>query len=209
MNLFPFEHYRKNIHMNYSRISRNSFYQIHINRFVFLLIALLIFEANSFAQTNAKTTLQNSFIMCEIMPGAEVASKAPFTLPFKTVESWPSANIKTGCRYIFKNDNETAAITIGFTDLGSPKNALTSYSNAYQASKDLWDEAPSSVVALQDTGFFAGKDECGLKFHLGKYILDINFKGQFNDVSDEQKKAAGIVLAEILMDRLKYLWKGK
>jgi hypothetical protein len=195
--------------MKYSSILRNSFYKTHMNKFVLLFVTFLLFEASSYAQTNGKTTLQNNIIMCNIMPGTEVASKAPFTIPFKAVETWPTVNVKTGCRYIFKNDTETAAITIGLTDLVTQKNAFASYTNAYQASKDLWEEAPAIVVALQDTGFFSGKDECGLKFHLGKYILDINFKGQFNDVSDEQKKAAGIVLAEILMDRLRYLWKGK
>lgn len=144
--------------------------------------------------------------MCEILPGAEVASKTPFTIPFKNAVAWPTAGIKTGCRYIFKNDDDEAGVSIALTDLGSIENAMASYKNAYLASKDLWEEVPVSVTALQDTGFFSGKDECGLKFHLGKYILDINFKGQFPDVSDEQKKEAGMALAEMIMDRLKNLW---
>jgi len=144
--------------------------------------------------------------MCDVMPGAAVAAKAPFTIPFKNAEAWPTAGIKTGCKYIFKSNDEEAGITIGLTDLGSNKNALASYKNAWQASKDLWDEAPASVIVLKDTGFFAGKDECGIKLHLGKYILDINFKGQFPDVSDQQKKESGIVLAQMVMEKLKYLW---
>jgi hypothetical protein len=157
----------------------------------------------------AKPSAQKSFVMCEVMPGAEVASKAPFTIPFKSAEAWPTASIKTGCMYVFKSDDEEAGVAIALTDLGSVKNALASYKNAWQASKDLWDETPASVIALQDTGFFSGKDECGLKFHLGKYILDINFKGQFSDVTDVKKKEAGIVLAEMVIDRLRYLWKQK
>lgn len=179
-----------------------------------LFFLSLLYAANGFSQpkpkpktTVTKTPVKNNFVMCEIMPGAEVASKSPFTIPFKSAEAWPTVSIKTGCRYIFKSDDDEAGVAIGLTDLGSTKNALASYKNAWQASKDLWDEAPVSVIVLQDTGFFSGKDECGLKFHLGKYILDINFKGQFNDVTAEQKKEAGIILAQIVMDRLKYLWK--
>jgi hypothetical protein len=175
---------------------------------------LLLFAANGFAQPKpkpkpiaSKASVQSNFVMCDIMPAAEVATKTPFTIPFKNTQAWPTAGIKTGCRYIFKNDDEEAGVSIGLTDLGSSKNALNSYKNAYQASKDLWEETPARVIVLQDTGFFSGKDECGLKFHLGKYILDINFKGQFSDVSDEQKKAAGILLAEMVIGRLKYLWK--
>jgi hypothetical protein len=155
--------------------------------------------------TTAKA--QGNFVMCDVMPGAEVATITPFTIPFKNTEAWPTAGIKTGCRYIFKSEDEEAGVAIGLTDLGTAKNAWASYRNAYEASKDLWEETPAAVVVLKDTGFFSGKDECGLKFHLGKYILDINFKGQFPDVSDEQKKAAGIVLAHMVIDRLKYLWK--
>ncbi len=179
-----------------------------------LLFLLLLITVNSFSQPKSKpkslatkVPLQNSFVMCEVMPGTEVASKAPFTIPFKSAEAWPTAGIKTGCRYIFKNEDEEAGVSIELTDLESSKNALASYRNAYQASKDLWEEAPAIVIVLQDTGFFSGKDVCGLKFHLGKYILDINFKGQFPDVSDEQKKAAGIEMAKMVMDRLKFLWK--
>jgi len=153
-----------------------------------------------------KVPAQSNFVMCDVMPGAAVAAKAPFTIPFKNAEAWPTAGIKTGCKYIFKSNDEEAGITIGLTDLGSNKNALASYKNAWQASKDLWDEAPASVIVLKDTGFFAGKDECGIKLQLGKYILDINFKGQFPDVSDQQKKESGIVLAQMVMEKLKYLW---
>ena len=179
-----------------------------------IFFLLLLLASNSFSQAKskpltAKAPVQTNFVMCEIMAGAEVASKAPFTIPFKNAEAWPAAAIKTGCRYIFKNEEEEAGVSIALTDLGNSKNALTSYKNAWQASKDLWDEAPVSAIVLQDTGFFSGKDECGIKLHLGKYILDINFKGQFPDVSDQQKKDAGIVLATLVMDRLKYLWTQK
>jgi hypothetical protein len=141
------------------------------------------------------------------MLGADVAAKTPFTLALKSMESWPTANVKTGCRYIFKNEEEEAGVSIGLTDLGSKKNALTSYNNAFQASKDLWEEIPTAVIILQDTGFFSGKDGCGLKFHLGKYILDINLKGQYDIVSDEQKKEYAKKLAEMVIERLNYLWK--
>ena len=187
-----------------------------LNRLCIVCFLSLLFAATVFSQPKskpkpaiAKPTPQNSFVMCDIMPGTEVASKSPFTIPFKSTEAWPTASIKTGCRYIFKSEDGEAGVSIALTDLGSSKNALTSYKNAWQASKDLWDEAPVSAIVLQDTGFFSGKDECGIKLHLGKYILDINFKGQFPDVSDQQKKDAGIVLATLVMDRLKYLWTQK
>jgi hypothetical protein len=177
---------------------------------------LLMLPPNSFSQvkTTPKPSVKQpaastSFVMCDVMPGKEVASKAPFTIPLLSVEPVSEKTIRKGCVYKFKKDAEEAGISISLTDLGSAKNALTSYKNAYQASKDLWEESPASVIALQDTGFFSGKDECGLKFHLGKYILDINFKGQFSDVTDEQKKQSGIALAAMVMDRLKYLWKEK
>jgi len=178
-----------------------------------IFFLLLLLASNSFSQAKskpltAKAPVQTNFVMCEIMAGAEVASKAPFTIPFKNAEAWPAAAIKTRCRYIFKSVYEEAGVSIGLTDLGSSINAFTSYKNAYQASKDLWDVDPAGVIVLQDTGFFSGKDEYGMKFHLGKYVLDINFKGQFPDVSDAQKKEAGLVLAEMVMERLKYLWKG-
>ena len=179
-----------------------------------LLFLLLLFATDGFSQTKskpkpltAKAPVQSNFVMCEVMPGTEVASKVPFTIPFKNAIAWPTEGIKTGCRYIFKNEEEEAGVSIALTDLGNSKNALTSYKNAWQASKDLWDEAPVSVIVLQDTGFFSGKDECGIKLHLSKYILDINFKGQFPEVSDEQKKTASIVLAKIVMEKLKDLWK--
>lgn len=183
------------------------------NSFAALLLLLSI-ALNCFSQPKpkqkaavAKAPVQINFVMCEVMPGTEVASKAPFTIPFKNAAAWPTEDSKAGCRYIFKSDNEEAGLSIALTDLGSIKNALASYKNAWQASKDLWDEAPASAIVLRDTGFFSGKDECGLKWHLGKYILDINFKGQFPDVSDQQKKESGIVLAAIVMARLKYLLK--
>ncbi len=183
------------------------------NWLVNVCFLLILSIANGFSQTKPRPKSlaptapgQTKFIMCEVMPGNDVASNAPFTIPLKSVEAWPTAGVKTGCRYIFKSDDDEAGISIGLTDLGSSKNALSSYKNAYLASRDLWDEKPASVVVLQDTGFFSGKDECGLKFHLGKYILDINFKGQFSNVTAEQKKEAGIVLAQMVMDRLKYLW---
>jgi hypothetical protein len=200
--------------MKLLKLFLKSNYSAPFNRFFIVCFLLQLLAVNSFSQPKVeakpavtKTLLQKSFAMCEVMPGTEVASKSPFTIPFKSMEAWPTAGIKTGCRYIFKSDNDEAGITIGLTDLGSNKNALTSYKNAYNASKDLWDEAPASAIVLRDTGFFAGKDECGVKFHIGKYILDINFKGQFPDVSDEQKKQAGITLAGMVIERLKYLWK--
>ncbi len=191
-------------------------YRIATGRFFISILLFLLSEANGFSQPKpkpnpalAKGAVQNSFVMCEVMPGTDVASKSPFTIPFKSMEAWPTVRIKSGCRYIFKSDDDQAFIALGLTDLGSAKNALISYKNAYQASRDLWEEVPASVIVLQDTGFFSGKDECGLKFHLGKYILDINLKGQFGDVTDEQKKQAGMELAKMVMDRLKYLWKNK
>jgi hypothetical protein len=200
--------------MKQLKLMLNSNCSVQLNQFFMLSFLLLSFAANAFSQPKAKAKpavtkiiQQKSFVMCEVMPGTDVASKAPFTLPFKSMEAWPTAGIKTGCRYIFKSDDEEAGIAIGLTDLGSNKNALTSYKNAYKASKELWDETPAPVIVLQDTGFFAGKDECGVKLHLGKYMLDINFKGQFNDVSDEQKKQAGIVLAGMVVERLSFLRK--
>ncbi len=199
--------------MKISNIFPNHHYRIASGRFFILIFLILLSAPNSFSQPNpkpkpavAKPPAHNSFVMCEVMPGTDVAAKSPFTIPFKSMEAWPTANIKTGCRYIFKSDDEEAGIAIGLTDFGSEKNALMSYKNAYQASKDFWDEIPASAIVLQDTGFFSGKDECGLKFHLGKYILDINFKGQFGDVTDEQKKQAGMALAKLVIDRLKNLW---
>ncbi len=183
---------------------------ITVAKLFFLITPFLLFASTGFTQIKSTvnpTTRQNSFVMCEIMPGADVAAKTPFTLAFKSMESWPTANVITGCRYIFKNEEEEAGVSIGLTDLGSKKNALTSYNNAFQASKDLWEETPTSVIILQDTGFFSGKDICGLKFHLGKYVLDINLKGQYDVVSDEQKKEYAKKLAEMVMERLKYLWK--
>ncbi len=171
-------------------------------------------SVTGFAQVKPKPAakaVSGSFVMCEVLPGPEVASKAPFTIPFSSMEAWPTAGTKAGCRYVFKSADDQAFITIGLTDLGTAKNALASYQNAWQASKDLWEETPENAIVLQDTGFFSGKDECGIKMHLGQYVLDINFKGQFPDVSAEQKKASGIVLAEMVMRRLQYLWplKGK
>jgi hypothetical protein len=194
------------------------FLQFGYRKKIFFTVSflLLMLTVNSFSQIKPKPkptvnppAASTSFVMCDVMPGKEVASKAPFTIPLLSADPVSEKTIRNGCVYKFQKDAEEAAISINLTDLGSTKNALTSYKNAYQASKDLWEETPAGVIALQDTGFFSGKDECGLKFHLGKYILDINLKGQFSDVSDEQKKAAGIVLAEMVMERLKYLWKIK
>jgi hypothetical protein len=200
--------------MKKSKLYLNSNGRVSFDKLFTLSFSLLLFTANGFCQSKpkpkpavTKPSAQNSFIMCEVMPGTDVAAKSPFTIPFKSMEAWPTAGIKTGCRYVFKSDNDEAGITIGITDLGSNKNALTSCKNAYNASKDLWDEAPASAIVLRDTGFFSGKAECGVKFHLGKYILDINFKGQFPDVSDEQKKASGIALARMVVERLSFLRK--
>lgn len=184
----------------------------------FLLLPVLQFTMViiCFSQTKTGTNTADKkpaakvgFVMCEVLPGSEVASRSPFTVPLVSAEPVSEQTIKTGCVYKFKRDDDEGSISISLTDLGSSKNALTSYKNAWQASKDLWEETPASAIVLQDTGFFSGKDECGLKWHLGKYILDINFKGQFTDVSNQQKKEAGIILAEMVMDRLKYLWQGK
>jgi hypothetical protein len=175
---------------------------------------LLLFAVNGYSQARPKpkpatanATAQKSFVMCEVLPGTAVASMAPFTIPFTNAVAWPTATIKTGCRYIFKNTQEEAGVSIALTDLGSGKNAESSYRNAREASKDLWGEAPMAAIVLQDTGFVSGKDECGLKFHLGKYILDINFKGQYPDVTDDMKRKSGLQLAEMVIRRLSYLWK--
>jgi hypothetical protein len=197
---------------------KSLFFQLHSRAKIFFAVSflLLMLTLNSFSQikTTPKPLVKQpsaptNFVMCEVMPVAEVASKAPFTIPLLSAEPVSEKTIRKGCVYKFKKDADEAGVSIGLTDLGSVKNALTSYKNAYQASKDLWEENPASVIALRDTGFFSGKDECGLKFHLGKYILDINFQGQFDTVSAEQKKEAGILLAAMVMDRLKYLWKTK
>lgn len=200
--------------MKKSGIFLKRIYSSAWSRFFTVLLLLIFFTANSFSQPKSKLKPavtkpfpQKSFIMCDVMPGPEVASKAPFTIPFKSAEAWPTAGIHTGCRYIFKSEDDEAGVSIALTDLGSTRNAWASYKNAFQASKDLWEETPASVIVLQDTGYFSGKDECGLKFHLGKYILDINFKGQFDSVSAEQKKEAGIALVKLIMERLKYLWE--
>ena len=91
-----------------------------------LFILSLLFAANGFAQPKPKPTftkapVQRSFVMCDIIPGAEVATKTPFTIPFKNAQAWPTAGSKTGCRYIFKSDDEEAGVSIGLTDLGSSK----------------------------------------------------------------------------------------
>jgi len=175
-------------------------------KIITLFAVLLIFSTASFAQQKPAAT---SFVMCEVMPAADVAAKSPFTIPLAGTQAWPSKEIKTGCQYQFKGADDEASIAIGLTNLSSGANAAASFSNTLNDCRQLWDEEPEKIINLGDTAFFCGKDNCGIKVLLGKYILDINFGGQFPDVPDQRKKEAGIAMAKMVIERLGYLWNKK
>ena len=184
------------------QLNKLKYQQLNFVRRIPLLTALLIFSTAAFAQQKTGAT---SFVMCEVMPAADVAAKSPFTIPLTGTQAWPTKEIKTGCQYKFKGTDDEASIAIGLTNLSSSPNAAASFNNTLNDCRQLWDEEPEKIINLGDTAFFCGKDNCGIKVLLGKYILDINFGGQFPDVPDQRKKEAGIALAHMVIERLGYL----
>lgn len=178
------------------------------------LMSFTGFSINGYTQLKTSVVsnrkpIDSHFVMCNIMPGQDVVSKSPFTIPFVGAASWPSKNIKTGCAYKFKSDGDEAAVAIGLTNLTSFKNARNSYNNALNSCRTMWEEEPERIKNLGDSAFFCGKDECGVKVLMGQHILDVNLKGQFPDITAEQKKQSGIAIAQMVIERLQHFSEKK
>jgi len=146
-----------------------------------------------------------SIVLCELVPGTEVASRSPFTIPFIKSEPWPTSVSPEGCRYKFESadKSESASIAIGVTDFANSKEALASHQNRDQMVRDNWNTEPEKVDSLGDTASGFGEDEVGLQVVTGRRILDVNLRGQFPDVTKAQKKEAARALARLVLSRLK------
>ena len=75
----------------------------------------------------------------------------------------------------------------------------------------MWERDPERIGNLGDSANFSYNadeplcDVCGLTVISGKYLIVINFKGQYEDVSREMKKQAAVKLANLLFERLPQL----
>ena len=151
----------------------------------------------------------DTFVMCDVMPGADVAAHSPYTIPYVKSEPWPTEDTKTGCAYKFKSAEDNASIAIGVVEVATYDEAKSAYNMYVDDCRRLWDAEPERIKNTGDSAFFCGKDDCGIRVLVGRHILDVNFRGQADKVTAEQKKQTGIALARMVIERLPNLKKRK
>lgn len=160
-------------------------------------------------ETNKHLNLQKDTIppICVIMPGADVAALSPFSNPLTNTETAEEMETHSACMYQFFKPNDYASIKIELSYLDEA-NIRTIYISNIENHRSLWERDPERIENVGDSANFSYNadealcDVCGLTVIKGSYLIGINMKGQFEDVSREKKKQAAIKMAYLLLDRL-------
>ncbi|MFI5186847.1 MAG: hypothetical protein ACHQF0_08995 [Chitinophagales bacterium] len=146
----------------------------------------------------------NKFVMCDLMPGPEVAGYSPFNGRY--VKSLPSLSyLLQSCTYYFVADNNNgASISILLNDdYATAKDAMSSIRNFEKTAKENFGTDADIVDSLGDRAAIWGDDEVSLWIAIGNRVLEIDLKGQYPDVTATQKKNAAKALARLVMKKLK------
>ena len=144
----------------------------------------------------------NKFVMCDLMPGPEVASYSPFES--KYYKSVTDPNLSQSCLYYFVGDNNKSGnIGITLDDKVTAKFAIASVKSFEQVVKENWGGEAEMVDSLGQRAAIWGDDEVSLWIAIENRVLEIDLKGEFPDVTGAQKKKAAIALARLVLKKLK------
>ena len=139
--------------------------------------------------------------MCSLVPGGDVQSRTPFTIPL--TETKPTSSSPQGCVYSFSGNRDLASVLLTVTDFDSPADALTALHSKEQTFRENLNLEPQPVAGVGDeAAAFPGGDEVGVEAVAGNRVVDANLKGQFPDVGDAQKVPAATDLAKLIIARL-------
>jgi hypothetical protein len=146
-------------------------------------------------------TPSGTFVMCDLMPGAEVASHSPFTIPLK--ETTPHT-VAEGCSYWFDDDDgDMAGIAIVVTNMLDHAAALQLLTSKNQHAIESLGLQPQRIDGLGDSASaLDAYGEVGLQVVTGNRVIDVNLEGQDPPVTPAQKLAAARTLAELVLTRL-------
>lgn len=159
----------------------------------------------AFPNVYAMASDSDKFIMCDLIPGSEVAKYSPFNGRFTQSKPWPMSFSAQGCQYGFgepdKSDGGTISILVN--DFSTAKDAMSSLQNWEKMVADNMGLNVEIVDSLGDKASTSGDDEVGLNVVIGNRLLTVNLMGQFPQVTAKQKKNAAKALARLVIARLK------
>jgi hypothetical protein len=140
--------------------------------------------------------------MCAKVPLADAQAHSPFTYPLATAAPGGLA-LPGACIYNAANTNQSRdiGILLEVTTFGSKALAMASH-RRHEQDETARSTPPQTITGLGDAASGAGMDEVGVQAVLGNRVIDANLKGQYPDVSDARKIAAGIELVKLIISRL-------
>jgi hypothetical protein len=154
------------------------------------------------AATPATGQSTAQFDMCAKVPLGDVQAHSPFT--YALVTATPGGPALPGaCIYDAANTNQSRGIGIllQVTPFASKALALASH-HRHEQDEIARSTTPQAIPGLGDTASGAGMDEVGVQAVVGNRVIDANLKGEYPDVSDSSKIAAGAQLIKVIISRL-------
>jgi hypothetical protein len=147
-----------------------------------------------------------AIVMCDLMPGSDVAGAAPFSIPLQKVVS--QTYLPQSCEYRFASPKgEYAGIRIDLQDWDSHEKALASLQSHVQAVRDAYHIEPDALSGIGDRATWSVTTiaDAGIDVVFGARELTINLGpgGQGMPASDAARRAAAIALAKLALERLR------
>ena len=149
-------------------------------------------------------------LICEVISGTDLEPLSPFSNPLSDTEAVEEMVTHSACIYKFYKPNDSPAIKISLSAL-TPEDARTVYKANIEDHQSMWGRDPERIINLGDSANFSYNadaglcDECGLTVISKGFLLIISLKGQYEDITREQKKEASIKIADLLFKRLPQL----
>ena len=112
------------------------------------------------------------------------------------------------CRYEFFKPNDYPSLTIVLVKYDSKEEAAAGFHQSVLDHIDLWAREPERIPDLADSASFTLTpdgdkcDECNLYAKQGVYLINTMFKGHYEEVLRERKKAGAIRIVKMMYDRI-------
>ena len=112
------------------------------------------------------------------------------------------------CRYEFFKPNDYPSLTITLVKFDSKEEAAATYHQSVLDNIDLWAIEPERIPNLADSASFTLTpdgdkcDECNLFAKQGVYLINMKFKGHYEEVPRARKKAGAIKILKMMYDRI-------
>jgi hypothetical protein len=151
------------------------------------------------------------FDMCSVMTGDEVASLSPFNKPIKTVTPDDRLDGYCGCHYDLQSEDDFPQVQISVNQFSSARESKENYVIRKADWVNMYQRQPEFIPNLGDSASFYGNadpalcDDCGLQVASGRYYISVAFKGVYEKVSADIKKAASIAIVRKLFEKKPFL----